>query len=123
MYSFLGNELGGEIDINDDEISYTGSFPQLPRSPTDESILANKTNNYMQKFKYQTFHDLKFHHIGILRAHSATVAFSRVRRNDYMVAAKAHDMFELKSKLFPKTNQCHQPGPIHSLINHQSNNR
>jgi hypothetical protein len=86
-------------------------------------MLANKTNNYMQKLKYQTFRDLRPYHVDILRAHSATVAFSRVHRNDYMVAAKAQDFFELKSKLFPTANKRYQPDYVHPLTNLQSNDR
>ncbi len=77
----------------------------------------------MQKLKYQTFRDLRPYHVDILRAHSATVAFSRVHRNDYMVAAKAQDFFELKSKLFPTANKRYQPDYVHPLTNLQSNDR
>jgi hypothetical protein len=59
----------------------------------------------MQKLKYQKFHDLKPYHLRILRENSTSIAFSRLQRNDYLVVAKSQDMFELKSKLFPKTNQ------------------
>ena len=77
----------------------------------------------MQKLKYQTFRDLKPYHVAILRANSNTVAYSRVLRNDYMVAGKPQDMFELKNKLFPKTQQRYQPDQADSTINRQSNNR
>lgn len=105
---YIHEQLGGEIEINNDEIIYTGILPQLARSPTNESILANKTNNYMQKLKYQTFHDLKSYHINILRENSNTIAFNRIHKNNYLVAAKPQDMYELKSKLFPRTNQRYQ---------------
>jgi len=62
----------------------------------------------MQKFKYQKFHDLKPYHVHILRDNSTTIAFNRFHRNDYLVAAKSQDMFELKSKLFPRKNQNYQ---------------
>lgn len=78
----------------------------------------------MQKLKYQTLYDLKPHIIDILRAHSTTVAFRRVLRNDYMVAARPPDMFELRNKLFPKTNQRYQqPDHVHPLTNRPANNR
>jgi len=77
----------------------------------------------MQKLKYHTLHDLKPYHVNILRANSANIAFSRLHRNDYLVAAKPQDIFELKSKLFPKTNQRYQSDHTHSSTNHQLNDR
>jgi len=75
----------------------------------------------MQKLKYSTFRDLKPYQLNILRAHSTNVAYNRIRRNDYLVVAKPPDMFLLKSKIFPKTNQ-HQPSDgVHPLMNLQSN--
>ena len=68
----------------------------------------------MQKFKYQTFHNLKPHHLNILQSNSATTAFDRIHRNDYMVAAKSDTMFELINKLFPRINQDHQTDRQHS---------
>ncbi|CAF1511634.1 unnamed protein product [Adineta steineri] len=115
--NYIHDELGGEIEINGNTVTYTGNFPVLPRCPTNEAVLANKTNNYMQKLKYQTFNDLKPYHVNILRAHSNIVAFDRVQRNDYAVAAKPTDMFELKNKLFPKRNQSNGTQP---LIHRQS---
>jgi hypothetical protein len=40
-----------------------------------------------------------------------------------MVAAKAQDFFELKSKLFPTANKRYQPDYVHPLTNLQSNDR
>ncbi|CAF4955608.1 unnamed protein product [Rotaria sp. Silwood1] len=121
--NYIRNELGGEIEIKDNEVTYIGKFPRLSRCPNNTAIFANKTNNYMQKLKYQTLHDLKPHHVNILRANSTTVAFNRIHRNDYMIAAKPQDLFELRNKLFPKTNQYHQNERIYIAKNHQYDNR
>jgi len=77
----------------------------------------------MQTLKYQKFHNLKPYHVHILRANSANIAFCRLHKDEYLVAAKSQDMFELKAKLFPKTNQRHQPDHVHPLMNLQSNDR
>ncbi|CAF4580596.1 unnamed protein product, partial [Rotaria magnacalcarata] len=79
---FQGTQLGGEININQNEVTYTGDLPRLPRASNNLAILANKTNNFMQKFKYQQLRDLKPYHVNILRANSNIVAFSRTERND-----------------------------------------
>ncbi|CAF3645504.1 unnamed protein product [Rotaria sordida] len=115
---YIHNELGGEIEINGDEVTYIGNFPRLQRCPSNEAILVNKINNYMQKLKYQTLHDLKLHHLNILRTYSTAVAFNRIHRNDYMIAAKPHDLFELRNKLFPKTNQHFQTDRVYVSKNH-----
>ncbi|CAF3089011.1 unnamed protein product [Rotaria sp. Silwood2] len=117
---YIRNELGGEIEINGNDVTYTGNFPCLPRCPSNQAILANKTNNYMQKLKYQTLHDLKQYHVNILRANSTTVAFNRIQRNDYMIAGKPYDIFELRNKLFPKT---HQTERTYSARNSQFDDR
>ena len=92
-------------------MSYRGDFPCLPRNPTNEAILVNKTNNYMQKFKYQTFRDLKPYQVNVLRKNSTIIAFNRLRRNDYLVAAKPQDLYEIKGKIFPKVEKQEQPYP------------
>ncbi|CAF2797193.1 unnamed protein product [Rotaria sp. Silwood2] len=117
---YIRNELGGEIEINGNDVTYAGNFPCLPRCPSNQAILANKTNNYMQKLKYQTLHDLKQYHVNILRANSTTVAFNRIQRNDYMIAGKPNDIFELRNKLFQKT---HQTERTYSARNSQFNDR
>ncbi len=121
--SFLDEQLGGEIQINGDEVTYTGPLPQLPRSPTNESILSNKTNNFMQKLKYYTLHDLKPYHVRILQAKKNIIAYSRLQRNDYLVAAKPQDLYDLKSQLFPRSNPRPQPKPAYSLMNLHLNDR
>lgn len=92
-------------------MTYTDDFPRLACSPMNESLLSNKTNNYMQKLRYQTLRDLKRYHVNILQAHSSTIAFTRSHKNDYLVAGKPQDLFDLKTKLFPKTNQ-DKPTPL-----------
>jgi hypothetical protein len=77
----------------------------------------------MQKLKYQTYHDLKRYHVNILRENSNTVAFRRTQRNDYIVAGKPNDIHELRSKLFPKTNQRYQPNQTDSMTSRQMNDR
>ncbi|UJR31949.1 hypothetical protein I4U23_019422 [Adineta vaga] len=108
LKDYIRDELGGEITIHGNEISYTGSFPRLPRCPSNEAILKNKINNYMQKLRYQVLRDLKPYQARILRKHSTTVAFRRDGHNDYSVAAKYNDFVELKSQLFPKHRPHHQ---------------
>ncbi|CAM4964904.1 unnamed protein product [Rotaria socialis] len=120
---YIRMQLGGEININQNEVTYTGDLPRLPRASNNTAILANKTNNFMQTFKYQKLRDLKPHHVNILRANSNIVAFSRTERNDYMIAAKPQDLFELRGKLFPKTNQNFQAERRNPPTNYQPDNR
>ncbi|CAF0879399.1 unnamed protein product [Adineta ricciae] len=105
---YIRNELGGEVTVNGDQISYIGSFPRLPRCSHNEAILANKTNNYMQKLRYQVLRDLKPYHVNTLRKHSNTVAYRRVNQNDYSVAAKFDDLIKLKDQLFHKNKPRYQ---------------
>ena len=104
-FKISGEQLGGEIEINGDNVTYIGDIPQLGgRATTVESILANKTNNYMQKLKYWTAYELKPHHVRILHANANNIAFTRVNKTNYSVAGKAEDITRLKTQLFPKTN-------------------
>ncbi|CAF1451106.1 unnamed protein product [Rotaria magnacalcarata] len=120
---YIRTQLGGEININQNEVTYTGDLPRLPRASNNLAILANKTNNFMQKFKYQQLRDLKPYHVNILRANSNIVAFSRTERNDYMIAARPQDLFELRGKLFPKPNQNFQTDRRNPPRNYQPDNR
>jgi hypothetical protein len=65
----------------------------------------------MQQFKFERFHKLEANQVDILRASSATVAYSRVNESDYLVATKFKDMSELKQKVFTKKNPRPQPDP------------
>ena len=47
----------------------------------------------------------------------------RTQRNDYIVAGKPNDIYELRSKLFPKTNQRYQPNQTDSMTSRQMNDR
>lgn len=76
----------------------------MPRAPTNEAVLGNKTNNYMQKFKYQTLRDLKPRHLNILHANSNIIAFRCIQQNDYTIAGKPNDLFTVRSQLFPRRN-------------------
>ena len=111
--------MGGEIEIINDEVTYTGDFLHLTGSPTNEGILVNKTNNYMQKLRYLTFRDLKPYQVKILRANADHVAFNRQRRNDYLVIAKPPDMNQLKAKVFPNANQNQPSDRPRPLMNSQ----
>jgi hypothetical protein len=75
----------------------------------------------MKKFECQSFSKLEKHHIDILQNNSATVAFSRIRGSDYMVATKVHDMQEFKRKLFAKPNRYSLPKQSYQVINSPSN--
>ncbi|CAF0928899.1 unnamed protein product [Adineta ricciae] len=105
---YIRHELGGEITVNGDQISYISSFPRLPRCSHNEAILANKTNNYMQKLRYQVLRDLKPYHVNTLRKYSNTVAYRRINQNDYSVAAKFDDLVKLKDQLFHKNKPRYQ---------------
>lgn len=104
----LDEQLGGELEINGDEVVFIGDIPRMPRCPNDVSVVVNKTNNYMQKFRYQTLRDLKPFHLRTLRSNANIVAFSRRNEHDYVVAARPQDLIELKRKLFPKSKQSEQ---------------
>jgi hypothetical protein len=115
MYT-LGKEFGGDVDVNEDAATY--HVPRHVHGSVHEVVLGNKTDQFMQKFKCQTFSKLNQYHVDILREQSATVAFSRINGVDYMVATKSQDMVELKRKLFSKTNQRsqhEQPSPLMNL--------
>lgn len=122
FFEISGENLGGEIEIKDDEVTYTGDFPRLAGLPTKESMLANKTNNYMQTLKYYTYRNLKHYHVRILHQNADSIAFCRRDQNDYSVAAKSDDMSQLKSKLFPKTNPRPRADPRHPTENLPSPN-
>jgi hypothetical protein len=77
----------------------------------------------MEKFKYQTLRNLQNNHLDILRANSTNVAYSCEHGNNYIAAAKPHDMSELKSKLFPKKNQGPGPNHAYSTASLRSNNQ
>jgi hypothetical protein len=113
---FSDHEFGGEVDIQDDKVIYTGTFPDHFRGSRDDVILGNKTHDFMRKFECKTFSKLTSAHVDILHANSATVAFSRTNGNDYIVATKLHEMSELERKLFPITKQHslpeQQPKPV-----------
>ncbi|CAF3126306.1 unnamed protein product [Rotaria sp. Silwood2] len=118
---FIHNELGGNIDIHEDEVRYSGSFPQNIHGTKNNVTLEDKTNAFMRNFAYRTFYKLEQKNIEILRANSATVAFTRIIDNDYTIATKVHEMPGFVNKLFPKKNQRHQFEQSHININTPSN--
>jgi hypothetical protein len=71
----------------------------------------------MQQFKVERFHKLEENQVDILRANTATLAFSRVNENDYLVATKFKDMLELKRKVFTKKNQRSEPEQPYAQMN------
>jgi hypothetical protein len=109
------------MNVNEDEATYHGTFPKHVHGSCNEVILGNKTNEFMRKFECKTFTKLEQNQIDILQASSATVAFSRINKeNDYMVATKLHEMQELQHKLLAKTNRPKQP---YRPINPSSNEK
>ena len=76
----------------------------------------------MRKFKYETFRNLEQNQVDILRANTATVAFSRDKGHDYLVATKSNEMPELKRKVFTKTNRGSQPEQVHPPVNRRTSN-
>ncbi|CAF3561359.1 unnamed protein product [Rotaria sp. Silwood1] len=119
---FIHNELSGEIDIHDDEVTYSGSFPQHIHGMKNNVTLQEKTNNFMRNFAFRTFYKLESRNIEILRANAATVAFNRIIDNDYMIATKVLEMPGFVRKLFAKNNQHHQQEQPYLKTNTQSNN-
>ncbi|CAF4120126.1 unnamed protein product, partial [Rotaria sordida] len=119
---FIHNECGSEIDIHDDEVIYNDSFPRHVHDMKTNVILQDKTNEFMQNFAWRTFFKLEPRNIEILRMNSATVAFTRVNDNDYMVATKLHDISGFIRKLFAKNNQYSQFEQSHLKMNIPSNN-
>jgi hypothetical protein len=71
----------------------------------------------MQKFKSEIFRNLEQNQVDILRANTATVAYSRVKFHDYLVATKSTEMSELKRKVFTKKNRGAQPEQVHPPTN------
>ena len=100
----LGRELGGEVNVISDQATYTGTFPPQPPGSLDLVVLGNKTNEFMRKFQCQTFKQLDETQVQILRSNSDTVAYTRTKEKDYMVATKSRDMPGLKRQLFPDRN-------------------
>jgi hypothetical protein len=113
---FIHNEFGGEINVNEDEATYIGTFPKHARGSSNEIILQNKTTEFMRRFDCKTFTKLERNHIDILKANSATVAFSRIKGNDYLVATKLNEMQEFRRKLFAETNPSPQPNEPYSTM-------
>ena len=105
IFSLSDEQLGGELEIHGAEVIFIGDVSRLPRCPNNESIVVNKTNNYMQKLHYRSFRDLKPFHVRILRANANLIAFSQRNGNDYAVAARPQDLIDLRQKLFPKSKQ------------------
>ncbi|CAF4315674.1 unnamed protein product, partial [Rotaria sordida] len=99
------------------------SFPRHVHDMKTNVILQDKTNEFMQNFAWRTFFKLEPRHIEILRMNSATVAFTRVKDNDYMVATKLHDISGFIRKLFAKNNQYSQFEQSHLKMNIPSNNK
>jgi hypothetical protein len=114
---FIHNDFGGEININEDEATYIGTFPKHADGSRNEVILGNKTSEFMRKFECKTFTKLERNHLDILKNNISTVAFSRIKENDYMVATRLNEMQELKRKLFAKTNPCTEPKQTYSTTN------
>ena len=107
----VGRELGVEIDVNGEEVTCVGDVIPLTRSTTSAATLGVKTNNFMQRFKFQKLHNVKPFHMKTLHAHSDRIAFSRLVENEVTVAGSAQDITEVKYLLFPWTNPANKPHP------------
>ena len=100
--SVLGNELGGEILIEGNDVSYTDDSLRSRNNPVDEALFRNKLNNFMHKLRFETLNDLKAPQMKILRDHESDVAFVRLNARETMIAAKPSELARLKQKLLPK---------------------
>jgi hypothetical protein len=113
-FYILDQAFGGNVEINDDDATYTGTFPRHLDGSRSEVKFGNKTNEFMTKFRSEKFEKLNENQVQILRTSSDTVAFTRTNANDYLVATKAREMPELKRKLFGESNP---PKPSKPKVN------
>ena len=97
----LGQQLGGQVELRQNELIYTHLNNH---SGVTKALVANKTNNFMQRFRIETLRNLNGTHLEILRANSRTAVWRRQQNRDYLVATKTDAMRVLKGKLFPRRN-------------------
>ena len=117
MSLVLGNELGGEIVLEGNDISYVDVPSRNRDNPINETGLRNKLKSFMNRFRFETLSELNTHQMNLLRAHGGDVAFARLNARDMMIAGRAQDVFRLKQKLSPRTNAPPTPDQPYTRTN------
>lgn len=103
IFVLLGTQLGGEVQVKNDELIYTHPETSSTRIETiTRAAVANKTNNFMQNFCWETLRNLNGTHLQILRHNTKTAVWKRQNNRDYLVATRRNEMRALKGKLFPR---------------------